>query len=65
MIRSLFYRNNSFEFFLYSILGQQLLFKRKHRCVVPIRGHVYRKLKREVSKKRLKIAMTSMSSRRR
>ena len=27
-------------FLLYSILGQQLLFKRKHRSVVPIHGHV-------------------------
>ena len=59
MIYSLFYRQNSFEFFLYSILGQLLLFKRKHRCVVPIHGHVYRKLKHEVSRteKRLKIAI--------
>ena len=65
MIYYLFYRHNSFEFFLYIILGQQLLFKRKHRCVVPIHGHLYRKLKREVSRteKRLKIA--SMFSRRR
>ena len=31
------------EFFLYSILGQQLLFKRKHRRV-PIHGHMYGKL---------------------
>ena len=48
-------------------MGQQLLFKRKHRCVVPIHGHLYRKLKREVSRteKRLKIATTSMFSRRR
>ena len=62
-----FYRHNSFEFFLYSILGQQLLFKRKHRCVVPIHGHVYRKLKREVfrTEKGLKIAITSTFSRRR
>ena len=46
-------------------MGQQLLFKRKHRCVVPIHGHLYRKLKREVSRteKRLKIATTSMFSR--
>ena len=29
----------SFELFLYSILGQQLLFKRKHRGVVSIHGH--------------------------
>ena len=33
---------------MYSILGQQLLFKRKHR-VVPIHGHVYRKLELHVS----------------
>ena len=33
------------HFFLYSILGHQLLFKRQH-CVVPIHGHVYRKLGR-------------------
>ena len=67
MIYSLFYRHNSFEFFLYIILGQQLLFKRKHRCVVPIHGHLYRKLKREVSRteKRLKITITSMFPRRR
>ena len=67
MIYSLFYRHNSFEFFLYIILGQQLLFKRKHRCVLPIHGHLYRKLKREVSRteKTLKIAITSMFSRRR
>ena len=67
MIYSLFHRHNSFEFFLYIILGQQLLFKRKHRYVVPIHGHLYRKLKREVSRteKRLKIATTSMFSRRR
>ena len=37
-------------FFLYSILGQQLLFNRKHRHVVPIHGHVYRKLKPDVSR---------------
>ena len=37
-------------FLLYSILGQQLLFKRKHRSVVPIHGYVYRKMKREVSR---------------
>ena len=51
----------------YIILGQQLLFKRKHRCVVPIHGHLFRKLKREVSRteKRLKIASTGMFSRRR
>ena len=30
-------------------MGQQLLFKRKHR-VVPIHGHVYRKLELEVSR---------------
>ena len=36
MIYSLFCRHNSFEFFLYSILGQQLLFKRKHRGVHPL-----------------------------
>ena len=68
MIYSLFYRHNSFEFFLYSILGQQLLFKRiKRGCVVPIHGHVYRKLKREVSRteKGLKIAITRMFSRHR
>ena len=40
---------------LYSIFGQQLLFKGKHRRVVPIHDHVSRKLKREV--KRLKIAI--------
>ena len=54
MIYSLFCRHNCFEFFLYSILGQQLLFKRKHRGVVSIHGHAYRKvrvkLKREVSR---------------
>ena len=67
MIYSLFYRHNSFEFFLYIILGQQLLFKHKHRYVVPIHGHLYRKLKREVSRteKRLKITITSMFPRRR
>ena len=37
------------QFFLYSILGHQLLLKRKHR-VVPIHGHVYRKLELEVSR---------------
>ena len=63
MIYSLFYRHNSFEFFLYIILGQQL----KNRCFLPIHGHLYRKLKRDVSRteKRLKIAITSMFSRRR
>jgi len=45
MIYSLFYGHNSFEFSLDSILGQQLLFKRKHRGVVTIRDHVYRKLR--------------------
>ena len=41
MIYSLFYRHNSFEFLLFIILGQQLLFKRKHRCtlVVPIQAN--------------------------
>ena len=67
MIYSLFYRHNSFEFFLYIILGQQLLFKHKNRYVVPIHGHLYRKLKREISRteKRLKITITSMFPRRR
>ena len=31
-------------FLLHSILDQQLLINGKHRCVVPIHGHVYRKL---------------------
>ena len=39
--------------------GQQLLFKRKYRRVVPIHGHVYWHLKREVSRsgKEFKIAI--------
>ena len=67
MIYSLFYHHNSFEFFLYIIFGQQLLFKRKHGCVVPVHGHLYRKLKPEVSRteKRLKIAITTMFKHRR
>ena len=44
MIFSLFYRHNSFCT-VQCILGQQLLFKRKHRSVVPIHGHVHRKLR--------------------
>ena len=43
----LFYRHNSF--YALNILGQQLLFKRKHRGVhrgvVPVHGHVYRTLR--------------------
>ena len=52
---------------LHSSLDQQLLINGKHRCVVPIHGHLYRKLKREVSRteKWLKIATTSMFSHRR
>ena len=34
-----------FPFCALSILGQQLLFKREHRRVEPIHGHVYRKLR--------------------
>ena len=44
MIFSLFYGHNSFCT-VQCILGQQLLFKRKHRSVVPIHGHVHRKLR--------------------
>ena len=43
MIFSLFHGHNSFCT-VQCILGQQLLFKRKHRSVVPIHGHVHRKL---------------------
>ena len=61
-------------FFLHSILGQQLSFKRKHRGVVPVHGPWSRisktshlKLKREVSetKKRFKIAIMFSGRRRR
>ena len=48
---------------LYSIFGQQLLFKGKHGRVVPIHGHVCRKLKGEV--KRFKIAIMFSVRRRR
>ena len=36
----IYYRFCRNIFLLYIILGQQLLFKRKHASVVPIHGHV-------------------------
>ena len=44
MIFSLLYLHNSFCTVQW-ILGQQLLFKRKHRSLVPIHSHVHRKLR--------------------
>ena len=68
MIFSLFHGHNSFCT-VQCILGQQLLFKRKHRSVVPIHSHVHRKLRSLTwslgQKKRFKFAiMLFLSSRR-
>ena len=40
-----YFHRHFFSFCALSILGQQLLFKREHRRVEPIHGHVYQKLR--------------------